>query len=278
MALVEEHRLVVGQYDPVALLEIGQCVREGRERQRVGAQIHRAGLIALAIADRQRRALPRPDEQIGLLVEQKREGERTAQTRQADRHRLRRRQAAVHRVRDQVRDDLGVGLRHEDMAAGLQIRAQLAEVLDDAIVHHRHFGRRMRMRVDFGRPPMRRPARVADPARAGQRVGAQHGFQVPELALGAPTRQPPVLERRDAGRVVAAIFEPLQRLDEQVRDRLTAEDADDAAHGSSFQAFLVEALASRNVFAQPGFATWRARAITRASAATSSVTTDPVPI
>ena len=40
----------------------------------------------------------------------------------------------------------------------------------------------------------------------------------------------PVLERGDAGGIVAAIFEPLQRIDDQRRDRLAAQNADDAAH------------------------------------------------
>ena len=40
----------------------------------------------------------------------------------------------------------------------------------------------------------------------------------------------PRFERGDAGGIVAAVFEPLERIDELARDRLTAENSDDAAH------------------------------------------------
>ena len=39
-----------------------------------------------------------------------------------------------------------------------------------------------------------------------------------------------VFERGDAGGIIAAIFEPLQRVDEQPRDRTAPENADNAAH------------------------------------------------
>src|SRR5581483_400263 len=44
--------------------------------------------------------------------------------------------------------------------------------------------------------------------------------------------QMPVLDGGDAGRVVAAILEPLQRIDEVLGDRLLPQYADDAAHVS----------------------------------------------
>ena len=42
----------------------------------------------------------------------------------------------------------------------------------------------------------------------------------------------PVFQRRDAGGIVAAIFEPLERVDQCGRDRLTPENADNSAHAS----------------------------------------------
>ena len=54
-----------------------------------------------------------------------------------------------------------------------------------------------------------------------------------ELALGAAALEPAVLERGDAGGIVAAVFKPLQRLDDLRRDRRLADDSDDAAHGSA---------------------------------------------
>ena len=90
IVLAAEHRRAAPQNHPVAVFEIGDGVGEGGERQRVGAEIH---FPALAIADRQRRAAPRADQQIFLALEQEGEREGAFQPRQAGRHRLLRRQA-----------------------------------------------------------------------------------------------------------------------------------------------------------------------------------------
>ena len=129
-----------------------------------------------------------------------------------------------------MRDDLGVGLGGELRAVLLQLVAQLAEILDDAVVDDRDPLGRMRMRVVLGRPAMRRPAGVADAdvARSGSRAAALPRL----LSLPSARRRSScaAFERRDAGGVVAAIFEPLQRIDQLVRDRPSPENSDDAAH------------------------------------------------
>ena len=68
------------------------------------------------------------------------------------------------------------------------------------------------------------------PICAAERLAAQPVLEVAQLALGAAARQRAVLEGGDAGGIVAAIFEALQRVDQLPRDRLTAENADDPAH------------------------------------------------
>ena len=55
-------------------------------------------------------------------------------------------------------------------------------------------------------------------------------FQILQLALGAPARQVAAFQRRDAGGIVAAIFEALERLDHFLGDRLAPEYPDDPAH------------------------------------------------
>ena len=47
--------------------------------------------------------------------------------------------------------------------------------------------------------------------------------------------QPAVLQRGDAGRIIAAIFEPLQRVDKLARDRALAQNADNAAHDEALR-------------------------------------------
>ena len=114
----------------------------------------------------------------------------------------------------------------------LQLVLQLAEILDDAVVDERQPVGGVRVGVGLGRRAMRRPARMADAGVAGQRLAGELVLEVAELALGAPAGQVPAFQRRHTGRIVAAIFEPLQRIDEQRRHRRLAENPDNAAHRS----------------------------------------------
>ena len=94
------------EHRPVAVFEIADRVGERRQRDRVGAEIH----LALAVADRERRAFARADQQIVLAVEQEGEREGAAQLLQ----RAATASPATCRCfissRDQMRDDFGVGL------------------------------------------------------------------------------------------------------------------------------------------------------------------------
>ena len=70
------------------------------------------------------------------------------------------------------------------------------------------------------------------PMPAWPRIGSLHQ-QVGErdqLADGAAAAEAAVVHGGDAGAVVAAVLEPLQRLEDQRRDLVPAEDRDDAAH------------------------------------------------
>ena len=89
----------------------------------------------------------------------------------------------------------------------------------------------LRVRVELGRPAVRRPARVADARRPGGGMPRELLDEVAELAGRAVDREAAVRERRDAGRVVAAVLEPLQPLEQERARLLRADVADDAAHG-----------------------------------------------
>ena len=110
----------------------------------------------------------------------------------------------------------------------------------------------MRMGVALGRRAMRRPAGVADADVAVERLHAELGREIAELALGPAARDGAVLERRDAGAVIAAIFEPPQRIDQARRNRLDADDADDAAHGRLSSFCLLGGLPGQRLAAQLG--------------------------
>ena len=113
---------------------------------------------------------------------------------------------------------------------GDDLPLQRLEILDDAVVDDGDALGRVRVRVQFGRRAMRRPARVADAGGAGERLCLEPRFEVDELAAGPAAFEVPVLERGDPGGIVAAVFEPLQRIHDLWRDRPLAENADDPAH------------------------------------------------
>src|ERR1700736_6725389 len=59
----------------------------------------------------------------------------SAKARQARSHGLDRRQATAHGFAHEMGDDLGIGLGRKFMALGLQLAAQLPEILDNAIMY-----------------------------------------------------------------------------------------------------------------------------------------------
>jgi hypothetical protein len=146
------------QHDPVAFFEVGHAVGEWRERKRVRAHIH----LAVAIADRQRRAFPRADQQIVLPLEKIDESEGAAQPPERRVNRLRRRLALPEFVLDDKCRDLGIRLGRKRIAPRDELFAQSPEVLDDAVVNDREPARGMRMRIRFRRLAVRRPPGVPD--------------------------------------------------------------------------------------------------------------------
>src|SRR5262245_54414548 len=129
-------------------------------------------------------------------------------------------------------DHLRVGVRAELCARLFQLLAQLAEILDDAIVNNGKALGGMRVRIVFSRAAVGRPAGVPDAGRAGERIAREPGFEVAQLALGPPAGELSALQRGHAGGVVAPVFEPLERIDKQARDRLPSENAYNSAHAS----------------------------------------------
>ena len=133
-------------------------------------------------------------------------------------------------VLDDERRDFGIGLGRKRMAVGGEFLAQRPEILDDAVVDDREPRRSVRMGVGFGRLAVRRPARVADADRAAKRRRGEFRLQVLELAFGAPPLQLAVLEGRHAGGIIAAVFEPLQRVDNRACDGARPENPDNSTH------------------------------------------------
>jgi hypothetical protein len=154
-----------------------------------------------------------------LAGEQKRQREGAAQLLQGRRHRIDRRLTLVHFLVHQVRDHLGVGLAAEFGAARNQALTQFAEILDDAVMHDRDMFGGMRMGVGLGRPAMCRPPCVADAGIAAERLALELLLQRDEFAFGAAALQHAMIERGDASRVIAAILETLERIDQMPGNR-----------------------------------------------------------
>ena len=217
---------VTGDDRPVAVLEVGHAVGEGRQRDRIRAEVH----LAVAVPDRQRWAVAGADHQVVIAGEDDAERERAVQPRQHRRHRVDRFHAAAELARQQMHDGLGVGLGLELVAVGDQLVLQLAEVLDDPIVDHRYLGAHVRMGIALDRLAVRRPACMAESGQAPQRLVVQARFEVAQLALGPPPLEVAVLDGRDAGRIITPVLEPAQRLDDVTGDRLLAQNSNDATH------------------------------------------------
>jgi hypothetical protein len=227
---VVDHADFAGQHHPVAILEIADGVGKGGERDRIRTEIH----LAVAMADRKRRALAGADHQIAMAGEQERQREGAAQLRQRSLHRVLRRCALEQIGIDQMSHDLGVGLAGEFRTLLFQHLPQFAEILDDAVVNHGDIVGRMRVRVAFGRLAVGGPAGVADAGMTRQRIGAQSRFEVFQLAFGAAALEVIALERGDACGIVAAIFEAFERIHDLIRDRSASENADNAAHTDQY--------------------------------------------
>jgi hypothetical protein len=125
-------------------------------------------------------------------------------------HGLRERLAVLHVFGDQMRHDFGIGFRFEPVALFLQLVLERQIIFDDAVVDEHAGAGAVRMRVLLGRPAVRRPTGMPDADRAAELLLRQRLAQVRQLADAAPHVDPAVVQHGHAGRIVAAILQPLQ--------------------------------------------------------------------
>ena len=182
--------------------------------------------------------------QVGLVGRHADEGVVAAQAAEGVAHGLD--QPGVEVARDEVGDDLGVGLRGELGALGQQLLLELHVVLDDPVDDDVDavVGVEVRVRVLLGDAPVGRPAGVADAGGGGRRERRRprrrrlrpldRGAQVREVADGAHRVEPAVGLQGDARGVVPAVLELLEAGQQDVLHRAIADVADDAAHASPF--------------------------------------------
>src|SRR5690349_3176960 len=118
------------------------------------------------------------------------------------------------------------------MARRAQSLFDLEIVFEDSVVddHEAAATVRVRVRVVFGRAPMRRPPGVADADRAGHRLVAERRLERLDPADRAPNLKPATIENRDTRGIVTAILEALQAIHDDADRALVTDVADDAAH------------------------------------------------
>ncbi len=225
---IEDRDLGAVDHHDVVVLQIGDLVGEGREREGIGAEI---GLVR-AIADGERRALAGADQEALMAGEDHRQRIGAGQ---AAHRRLRRfgwGQAHVEEIGDEMHGDFRVGLRFEDVPLGEKLVAQLAEILDDAVVDDGDALAGMRMGVGLVRRAMRRPAGVADAGVAVQRAVVQDLAETVQLAGRAAALDMAMDQRGDAGGIVAAIFQALEGIQDDRRHVARSRDSYNAAHAA----------------------------------------------
>jgi hypothetical protein len=75
---------------------------------------------------------------------------------------------------------------------------------------------------------------MSDAGMTRERFGLQPRLQVFQFALGAAPLETVAFERSNARGIVAAIFKPLERIHQLVRDRTAPQNADNAAHADQY--------------------------------------------
>ena len=213
--------------DDLVVLDELDALRVAEERGRRRSEEH----LPLADAHEQRALVPRTDEELRVLAVEDDEREVPFQLGVGGAHRGD--EVALVVPLDEVRDHLGVGLGRELVALLEERRLQLAVVLDDPVedeVDVALKAARQRVRVLGADAAVRCPARVPDPGGRQGLALRSSVLQLAEVADGANLGELPVLDERQAGRVIAAVLEPLEAVQE---DRLCdpgSDVSDDPAH------------------------------------------------
>ena len=135
---------------------------------------------------------------------------------------------------DPVHDDFGVGIGVERVPQRDQLGAQRLVILDDAVVHYRDaVAGNVRVRIAGRRFAVRRPARMGNAGVSSDGMADERIRKRLDLADRAhPLELARAVDDREAGRIVAAILESAQALEQNGHDIALSDDSDDSAHAS----------------------------------------------
>ena len=139
---------------------------------------------------------------------------------------------------NQMRNRLGIGLRLESIAVRLQTYTQFLIVLNNAVMHDRNLAHtvtstQMRVGVAVGWLAMCRPARMADAAGAGQlALFADLLLKVGNAAACFDHAQAILGKCCDTCRVITAVFQTVQTLNQNRQRIFTPRKTDNTTHKS----------------------------------------------
>jgi hypothetical protein len=189
--------------------------------------------LAIAEADDDRRTVADSHDLVRVVCRDQHEAEQPAHVEQRTTDGILE-PVVFHFTLDQVRDDLGVRLGDERVPFLLELPLQVEIVLDDSVVddHDAAGAVAVRVRVLFGRPAVRGPARVPDPILAFQRMRGDDFFQPRQLACAPPQLDESITHDGDSGRVVPAVLEAAEAVNQNGDEGLPADISDDSAHTS----------------------------------------------
>ncbi len=229
---VGDGHTVAAQLDDLVLAQLDRLAGERDEGGDVGGE----EVLALAAPDHQRRVAARADDHVRGVGVHGDEGERAVEAAADHPHGLG--EVTVVGLAQQVGDDLGVGLRAQRVTALGELRPQLGEVLDDAVVDDRDLRGVVQVGVGVGvrRSAVGGPPGVADSGgTAGERGLGERLLEVGELSgplVGGEAPLPVGAKGLDGhtGGVVPPVLQPLQACDYYVKSGLSAHISNNSAH------------------------------------------------
>ena len=198
-------------------------------------------------------------------------------------------QVSIEMLLDQVGDHFRVRFGSECMSVRDKLSLQAKVVLDDSVVGNNDaaFAIPVRMGILFSGPAMRGPACVTQAELAGYRLFGNQILELLQLARRAPNLKVLTLDDRDAGRVIAAVFERPEATHDDGYRIAGADVAENSTHdltripkshrsndANSFGVIPAYSFLFR-CLTQPSLMACRPRAIARDSGGTSSVTEEP---
>ncbi len=211
----------------LAVFEIDDLARMRENRRDVAGD----EVLVFAQSEEQRASLARGDDLVGVDARDHRDAVRPLDLKQRFEHRIL--EIPVEALLDEVREHFGVGIGGEHVATPLQHLLEDRRVLDDAVVDDGDAAvlAHVRMRVLLIGRTVRRPARVRDAGRPLDRSRVQEQLQLGDLARLLHRFDARAIHDGDARRIIAAIFETLEPLEQEGRRHLGSNVSDDSAHG-----------------------------------------------